>query len=66
MSASRASLSMLDISSRDDSRPMSESSGSDHPAASKTPMYKSLENLDVSVFLARWRCGAPHSAVVVV
>ena len=51
MSASRASLSMLDISSRDDSRPMSESSGSDHPAASKTPMYKSLENLDVSASL---------------
>ena len=49
MSASRASLSMLDISSRDDSRPMSESSGSDHPVA-KTPIYKSLENLDVSVY----------------
>lgn len=43
MSASRASLSMLDLS-RDD-RPMSESSGSDQV---KLPNSRSYDNLDVS------------------
>ena len=59
MSASRASLSMLEISSRDDGRPMSESSGSEHTQALVAAggamkgggMYKSLENFEVRGFL---------------
>ena len=58
MSASRASLSMLEIAStsRDDGRPMSESSGSEHTGAlvaagnamKGANMYKSLDNFEVA------------------